>query len=267
MITDDTGSPAADARQRFHGSEALYGSQAMRQLAGAHFCIIGIGGVGSWAAESLARSGVGRITLIDMDHVAESNINRQLHALQSTIGAAKALLMADRIRDINPDSQVTVVDDWVSADNLFELLGGGFDYVLDCIDNFRTKAALVAWCRRNKQPVITVGGAGGRRDPTHIRVKDLCRSENDPLLSRTRRLLRQDYNFPKNLRRRFHIPCVYSDEQVRIPDSCDSGPSAGALSCAGGMGSSVMVTASMGMIAAAQSIDRFLLRQQASQRG
>lgn len=260
MTTAGTSPPVADTRQRFNGSEALYGAQAMRQLADAHFCIIGIGGVGSWAAESLARSGVGRITLIDMDHVAESNINRQVHALQSTIGAAKAVLMADRIRDINPACQVAVVDDWVSPDNLFELLGDGFDYVLDCIDDFRTKAALVAWCRRNKQPMITIGGAGGRRDPTHIRVKDLCRSENDSLLSRTRRLLRQDYNFPQNLRRRFHIPCVYSDEQVRIPDSCDSGPKAGALSCAGGLGSSVMVTAPMGMTAAAQAIERFLRR-------
>jgi len=256
-------SDAPDQRRRFHGNAALYGDSAMQQLAAARFCVIGMGGVGSWAAEALARSGAGSITLIDMDHIAVSNINRQVHALESTLGAAKVGTMAARIGDINPACRVETIDDWISADKLQNQLGAGFDYVLDCIDNFRTKAALVAWCRRNKQPLITVGGAGGRRDPTHIRVKDLSRSENDPLLSRTRRLLRQDYNFPQNLRRRFHIPCVYSDEQVAGHGGGASGArggTSGALSCAGGMGSSMMVTASMGLIAAAQSVDRYLRR-------
>jgi len=249
-----------DPRPRFHGSETLYGPIAAQRLAAARFCVIGIGGVGSWAAEALARSGIGGITLIDQDHIAPSNINRQVHALDSSLGAAKATVMAARIRDINPDCRLTVIDDWISPDNPEALLGTGFDQVLDCIDNFRTKAALVAWCRRRKQPVITVGGAGGRRDPTRIRVADLSRTENDPLLSRTRRLLRQDYGFPRNTQRRFHVPCVYSDEQVVRPPASDRGETSGALSCAGGLGSSVMVTASMGLTMAAEAVERFLRR-------
>lgn len=252
--------PTPDRRTRFHGSETLYGPVAAQRLAAAHFCVIGIGGVGSWAAEALARSGVGGIALVDQDHIAPSNINRQVHALDSTLGAAKAQVMAARIADINPVCRLTVIDDWVSADNLAPLLGGGFDLVLDCIDNFRTKAALIAWCRRRKQAVITVGGAGGRRDPTQIRVADLSRSEHDPLLSRTRRLLRQDFGFPRNTQRRFDIPCVYSGEQTLRPPTCDRGETAGALSCAGGLGSSVMVTASMGLIIAAEAVERFLRR-------
>jgi tRNA A37 threonylcarbamoyladenosine dehydratase len=252
--------PTPDPRSRFHGSETLYGPVAAQRLAKAHFCVIGIGGVGSWAAEALARSGVGGLTLIDQDHIATSNINRQVHALDSNLGAAKAGVMAARILDINPDCRLNVVDDWISSDNLEALLGGGFDQVLDCIDDFRTKAALIAWCRRRKQSAITVGGAGGRRDPTRIRVADLSRTENDPLLSRTRRLLRQDYHFPVNTKRRFHIPCVYSDEQVSRPAVCDRGETAGALSCAGGLGSSVMVTASMGLVMAAEAVERFLRR-------
>jgi tRNA A37 threonylcarbamoyladenosine dehydratase len=226
----------------------------------AHFCVIGIGGVGSWTAEALARSGIGAITLIDQDHIASSNINRQVHALDSTLGAAKATVMSARIEGINPDCRLSVIDDWVSADNLEALLGGGFDQVLDCIDNFRTKAALIAWCRRRKQAVITVGGAGGRRDPTQLRVADLSRTEPDPLLARTRRLLRQDYGFPRNIQRRFHGPCVYSGEQEERAEVCDTGETAGALSCAGGLGSSVMVTAGMGLVMAAEAVERFLRR-------
>jgi tRNA A37 threonylcarbamoyladenosine dehydratase len=254
-------SSSADNRRRFHGSEALYGAAAMRQLAAARFCVIGIGGVGSWAAEALARSGVGGITLVDMDHVAESNINRQIHALESTLGAAKTAVMRTRILDINPACRVDVVEDWVSAENVRALLGGGFDMVIDCIDDFRTKAAVVGWCRSNKQRMITIGGAGGRRDPTCIRVADLIRSENDALLSRTRRLLREDYGFPRNLRRRFHIPCIYSVEPARQAELAVAGQQAvGALSCAGGLGSSVMVTAAMGLTAAAQAVERHLQR-------
>ena len=232
---------------------------AMQQLAAARFCVIGIGGVGSWVAEALARSGVGGISLVDMDHVAESNVNRQIHALGSTLGAAKTAVMRQRIVDINPDCRVDVIDDWVSVENVAAMLADGFDMVIDCIDDYRTKAGLIAWCRRNKQRIITIGGAGGRRDPTCIRVADLIRSENDALLSRTRRLLREDYGFPRNLRRRFHIPCVYSVEPIQFAGG-SAQPNAGALSCAGGLGSSVMVTAAMGLTAAAQAVDRHLQR-------
>ncbi len=259
----DTPPAPAEPERRFGGIRRLYGTRALDRFRQAHVGVIGIGGVGSWAAEALARSAIGRITLIDLDHIAESNINRQLHALSGTIGRAKVAVMAERICEINPDCQVTALEEFLSQDNLDSLLGLDYDYVIDCIDGFRTKAALIAWCRRNKVRLITVGGAGGQTDPTQIRVADLSRTEHDALFSKTRKLLRQDYGFPRNLKRRFDIPCVYSDEQPLFPAE-DGGvchdkphdPRVGRLNCAGGMGSTTSVTASFGLVAAAQVLKK-----------
>ncbi|MGB5259714.1 MAG: tRNA threonylcarbamoyladenosine dehydratase [Gammaproteobacteria bacterium] len=247
-----------DSTRRFGGISRLYGDAGLQRLQQAHVCVLGIGGVGSWAAEALARSAVGTLTLVDLDHVAESNINRQLHALTDTLGMAKVRVMADRIRAINPDCQVHAVEEFIAADNMQALLGGGPDYIIDCVDGFRIKAQLIAHCKRNKLKLITIGGAGGQRDPTRIRVADLSRTEHDALLSRTRKLLRFEYGFPTNPRRRFDIPCVYSEEQPLFPAE-DGGVSpakpdnaaAGGLSCAGGLGSAMPVTASFGLAAAA----------------
>lgn len=234
-----------DHGRRFGGVARLFGPQALPRLAGAHLCVVGVGGVGSWAVEALARSGIGRLTLIDMDHVAESNINRQLAALDSTLGRAKVTVLAARIADINPACQVTLVDDFITRDNLTQHLGGDFAWVLDCIDNFRIKAALIAHCRRRRQRVICAGGAGGRIDPTRVRVADLARTEQDPLLARTRKLLRQEYGFPTNPRRRFEVPAAWSDEPLRQPpQACDA--ATGGLNCAG-FGSLMPVTAAMGL--------------------
>lgn len=212
-------------------------------------CVIGVGGVGSWAVEALARSGVGQLSLIDLDQVAESNINRQLQALGSTLGRAKVEVLAERIADINPSCQVATLEDFATPDNLPQLLGEGHAWVLDCIDNFRVKAALLAHCRRQRQRVITAGGAGGRTDPTRVRVSDLARTEQDPLLSRTRKLLRQDYGFPANPKRRFDVPAAWSDEPVRRPGgTCDTGLSG--LNCAG-FGALMPVTAAVGLAMAA----------------
>jgi len=248
----------ANISRRFGGVARLYGDDGLRRLQQAHVCVLGIGGVGSWAAEALARSAVGGITLVDLDHVAESNINRQLHALDDTLGMAKVDVMAARIRAINPDCKVQTIEAFITPDNMAELLDKGFDYIIDCIDGFRTKARLIAHCRRNKLKLITVGGAGGQRDPTRIRVADLSRTEHDALFSKTRKLLRHDYGFPANPKRRFDIPCVYSEEQPLFPAE-DGGVSqarpdsatVGGLSCAGGLGSSMPVTASFGLAAAA----------------
>jgi tRNA A37 threonylcarbamoyladenosine dehydratase len=252
-----------DPERRFGGIGRLYGAGALDRFRQAHVCVIGIGGVGSWAAEALARSAIDRITLIDLDHVAESNINRQLHALTGTLGMAKVQVMADRIRGINPDCRVAAIEEFLSQDNLDSTLGRDYDYVIDCIDGFRIKAALIAWCRRHKVRLITVGGAGGQTDPTQIRVADLSRTEHDALLSKTRKLLRQDYGFPRNLKRRFDIPCVYSDEQPLYPaedgSTCHDkphDPHAGRLNCAGGMGSTMSVTACFGLVAAAHVLKR-----------
>jgi len=245
--------------KRFGGIQRLYGTEALATFQSAHVCVIGIGGVGSWAAEALARSGIGQLTLIDLDHVAESNINRQLHALENTLGKAKIQVMAERIYQINPHCQVNTVEDFISQDNLKAMLERDYDYVIDCVDGFRIKAALIAWCKRDKTNIITTGGAGGLTDPTFIQITDLSRTEHDALLSKTRKLLRQEYGFSKNLKRRFDIPCVYSKEQPVFPDEaggvCPDKPenpvnqTGGGLNCAGGMGSAMTVTASFGLAA------------------
>jgi tRNA A37 threonylcarbamoyladenosine dehydratase len=225
----------------------------------ARVCVIGVGGVGSWAVEALARSAVGRITLIDMDHVAESNFNRQLPATEPALGRAKVGVLRDRIATINPACVVETIEDFVTRDNLDALIDPGHDWVLDCIDSFRVKAALIAFCRRRRQLVITVGGAGGQRDASRVRLSDLRRTEQDPLLARTRKLLRQDYGFPSNPRRRFDVPCVWSDEpQVAPPDTCGATPE-GSLNCAG-YGACMPVTATFGLVAAGHVINRLASR-------
>jgi tRNA A37 threonylcarbamoyladenosine dehydratase len=250
--------PMADSERRFGGVRRLYGERALERFRQAHVCVIGIGGVGSWTAEALARSAIGRLTLIDLDHVAESNINRQLHALTSTVGMAKVQVMAARTREINPDCLVTAIEEFLTSANIPALLQADHDYIIDCIDGFRIKAALIAHCRRRRIRLVTVGGAGGQTDPTRVRIADLSRTEHDALCAKTRKLLRRDYGFPKNLKRRFDVPCVYSDEQPLFPDGgggvCHDKPhgaSVGGLNCAGGLGSSIAVTATFGLVAAA----------------
>ena len=217
--------------------------------------MIGVGGVGSWVVEALARSAVGSLTLIDLDHLAESNINRQLPAVEPELGRAKVLAMRDRVGLINPACRVETIEEFVTADNLEALVAADHHWVLDCIDSFRVKAALIAFCRRRRQPIITTGGAGGQRDPSRVRVSDLRKTEQDPLLARTRKLLRQDYGFPANPKRRFNVPCVWSDEpQARPADRCDSAPE-GSLNCAG-YGACMPVTATFGLVAAGFVIDR-----------
>jgi tRNA A37 threonylcarbamoyladenosine dehydratase len=243
-----------DFARRFGGISRLYGAQGLTRLNDADVCVIGVGGVGSWAVEALARSAVGAITLIDLDHVAESNISRQLPALEPTLGQAKVQVLAARVAQINPTCRVRTIEAFLSTDNLAELVSERHDWVLDCIDSFRVKAALIAFCRRRRQSVISVGAAGGQREPTRVRVSDLRRTEQDPLLARTRRLLRQDYGFPANPKRRFGVPCVWSDEpQTPPPGACETAVE-GSLNCAG-YGASMPVTATFGLAAAGHVIN------------
>jgi tRNA A37 threonylcarbamoyladenosine dehydratase len=235
------------ADRRFSGIERLYGEAGAGAIARARLCVVGVGGVGSWAVEALARSGVGRLTLIDMDHVAESNINRQLPALESTLGRAKIAVLAERVAQINPACEITLIDDFVSPDNLEVLFEHEHDWVLDCIDNARVKAAMIAWCRAHGRRIVTVGAAGGQMDPTRVRVSDLRRTEQDALLARTRRILRQQAGFPTNPRRSFGVPAVWSDEPVRVLENCTTD---GSLNCAG-FGACMPVTAAFGLAAAA----------------
>lgn len=242
-----------DLHRRFGGIARLYGPTALAHFLQAHVAVIGVGGVGSWAVEALARSAIGELTLIDLDHVSESNINRQLPALEPTLGRAKVRVLAERVAAIHPGCRTHPIEAMLCADNLAQWITPQLDGVLDCIDGYRDKAALIAYCRRHKIPLITTGGAGGRSDPSQICSGDLSRTRHDPLLSKTRKLLRHDYGFSSNPKRRFGITAVWSEEQPRADAS--AAQSHGGLQC-GGYGSSMAVTASFGLLAVAELLRR-----------
>jgi tRNA A37 threonylcarbamoyladenosine dehydratase len=242
-----------DLERRFSGVARLYGEAAYRRLQAAHFCVVGIGGVGSWCAEALARTGIGRLTLIDLDMVAESNTNRQIHALGDIYGKAKVDAMAERIVAINPACDVRCVEDFVTEENLSTLLGGGFDFVIDAIDQARVKVAIASFCRQQGQKLVMAGAAGGQLDPTRVRIADLAQTIQDPLLAKVRSALRRHHGFPRQ--GKLGVTAIYSDEALRYPDanlSCAS-PSPSGLNCAG-FGSSVCVTSVFGMAAASHAI-------------
>lgn len=254
-----------DYLQRFGGIARLYGQPALARFNAAHVAVVGIGGVGSWAAEALARSGIGRVTLIDLDDLCITNTNRQIHALQEQIGHSKVAVMSERLRAINPAIQCDALEEFVSEDNLGELLLRGYDYVIDAIDSVRAKAAMIAFCRRHKVPIITIGGAGGQIDPTQIAVADLSRTTQDPLAAKLRSQLRRFHGFSKNAKRRFDVPCVYSTEQLRYPQPDGSvcgdkreadGEGAMRLDCNSGFGASTCVTASFGFVAVARVLEK-----------
>ena len=243
-----------DFARRFGGIARLYGERALERFRAAHVCVIGVGGVGSWIVEALARSAVGHLTLIDLDNVAESNINRQIQALSSTVGLPKIEALQRRIAEINPFCKVTLVEDFIDPDNIESMVAGkGFDYVVDAIDSVKPKAALIAWCSANKLPLIVIGGAGGQTDPTKIEVRDLARTEQEPLLKKVRKILRAQYGVARGEKNTYHIDAVFSMEPLRYPeagDACAIDPnSVTGLNCAG-FGSSMVVTATFGMVAA-----------------
>lgn len=248
-----------DSVRRFSGVTRLYGDAAAERFRAARMVVVGIGGVGSWAAEALARSAVGQLTLVDLDHVAESNTNRQIHALGDAYGRAKVDAMAERVAAINPACTVRAVDEFASVSNAASLVAGA-DVVIDCIDQVIAKAALIAAARAVGVAVVTCGAAGGRVDPTRIRCDDLARLSGDPLLAKVRHRLRRDHGFPRDTGKRpsrFGVVGVFSDEPLRRPAPvCDADGrpvTGGALACAG-YGSSVVVTATMGFVAAGQAL-------------
>ncbi|NBA95397.1 tRNA cyclic N6-threonylcarbamoyladenosine(37) synthase TcdA [Pseudomonas sp. R5(2019)] len=250
---------------RFAGVARLYGVDGLQRLRDAHVAIVGIGGVGSWAAEAMARSGVGEISLFDLDDVCVSNTNRQLHALEGNVGQAKVEVMAERLRAINPACTVHAVTDFVTRETMAEYIHNDLDCVIDCIDAVNSKAALIAWCKRRKIQVITTGGAGGQIDPTQIRVGDLNRTFNDPLASKVRSTLRRDWNFSRTVNRNYSVPCVFSTEQLRYPKPdggiCLQKSFVGdgvKLDCAGGFGAVMMVTATFGMVAASKAVEKLI---------
>lgn len=249
---------------RFGGIKRLYGQQQFEWIQHAHFCVVGIGGVGSWTAEALARTGVGKITLIDLDDICATNVNRQIHALSGTIGQAKVDAMKARCELINPECDVNVIDDFITLDNIQEHIQG-FDYVIDCIDAVKEKAALIAHCKRVKLPIITTGGAGGQTDPSQITFGDVAKTTQDPLLAKVRYILRKQYNFSSNPKRKFNVDCVYSTEQLVYPGSdgsvCHAKQNADGsmnMDCNNGFGSVTMITGSFGFFVAAKAVRKYL---------
>ena len=259
---------SADYQQRFGGIARLYGEDNLVRLANSCFLVAGIGGVGSWTAEALARSGVGYIVLLDLDDICITNTNRQIHTLQHTIGQEKTSVMAERLRAINPDIKVECVNDFLDEENPASLIGTQVNCVVDAIDSAQAKAALIAHCKRRKLPMITVGSAGGKTDPRQITSGDLSKTVNDPLLAKVRNILRRDYRFSRNPKRRFSIEAVYSIEQMTYPDAnggvCQQKPDdmdGVKLDCSGGFGAVTMVTATAGFVAASRAIERYLQKQ------
>jgi len=247
---------------RFGGIRRLYGSRAVEQLRHSHVCVIGLGGVGSWAAEALARTAVGHITLIDLDDICITNTNRQLHALTDTIGCSKVAVMAERIARINPACQCQVIEDFITEENIPALITREFDYVLDAIDSFRIKAALIAHCKRNKIKIITTGGAGGQMDPTQVQITDLTKTWHDPLARKVRNQLRDRHGFNKT-GKKFAVDCVFSTEQAVYPQAdgtvCQTKPvgeGSMKMDCASGFGAATAVTATFGFAAAARVIEK-----------
>ncbi|SHF71759.1 tRNA A37 threonylcarbamoyladenosine dehydratase [Modicisalibacter ilicicola DSM 19980] len=269
MNTFEPAPIADDYDFRFGGIRRLYGARAARRFRQAHVVVIGVGGVGSWAVEALARAGIGKLTLIDLDDVCVSNINRQLHALDGTIGQPKVEVLAERCRAINPGIEVVADSAFVTPSNLAKRIPDDTDHVIDAIDSVVAKAALIAWCKRRKLRITVTGAAGGQTDPTRIRVADLTRTEHDPLLAKVRARLRRDFGFSRNPRRRFGVECVYSDEQLVYPGSngevCLHKPGAGEatrLDCASGFGAATFVTGSFGFVAASRTLARLAATQE-----
>jgi tRNA A37 threonylcarbamoyladenosine dehydratase len=246
--------------ERFGGVGRLLGSEALARLQAAHVCVIGVGGVGSWTVEGLARSGVGALTLVDLDDVCVTNVNRQLPALDGQIGRPKVAVLADRVRLINPSCRVTVLTEFFTAATAEEMLATRFDCVVDAIDHTGNKALLIAECVRRGFACVTVGGAGGKRDATRIRAADLGEAQGDDLLRLVRKKLREDHGFAAGAGNRYKVRCVFSMERPVFPwadGSCQATPEPGGrlkLDCASGFGTAVWVTGAFGLAAAQEAV-------------
>lgn len=245
---------------RFGGILRLYGKDGQDRLRGAHVCVIGIGGVGSWAVEALARTGIGTLTLVDLDDVCISNVNRQLHAVTGEFGKPKVEVMAARVQLINPDCVIHAQQQLFTASTAEAILAPKYDCVLDAIDRTTMKALLIAECRKRNLPIVVTGGAGGRRDPMALRVEDLARTSHDRLLSTTRNELRAEHGFPRDTKKKFGVECVYSPEPQVYPakdgEVCakPEPDTRRRLDCRTGYGTACFVTGAFGFAAAAQVV-------------
>ncbi|HAM72180.1 MAG TPA: tRNA cyclic N6-threonylcarbamoyladenosine(37) synthase TcdA [Verrucomicrobiales bacterium] len=249
-----------DYKARFGGIARLYGQAGLARLRSARVAVIGLGGVGSWAVEALARSGVGSLTLVDLDDICITNVNRQLHALDGTIGREKAAVLADRVRAIHPGSKVEVATEFFTSSSAERILAPGFDWVVDAIDQLGNKCLLIAECRRRNLRLVVSGGAGGRRDPTAIRIQDLAQTSHDPLLAQVRSKLRKEHRFSADPAASYGIPCVYTRELPVFPAPdgtiCAVRPAdrppgeSPRLACDSGLGAATFVTGAFGFASA-----------------
>lgn len=261
---------SCDFEERFSGIQRLYGTESAAIIRNLHICVVGLGGVGSWVVEALARTGVGTLTLIDFDVIRPGNTNRQLHTVTSNLGKKKFQAMIERVHDINPEAVCHGIDDFVTLPNLPDYLAKerGYDYVIDAIDSIKFKAAMINHCRRNKIPIVTTGGAGGLNDPTMIQVTDLSKTYNDPLAAKVRSTLRKDYGFSRD--RSFGVECVFSSQQQVYPkpDGTVSQQKPGihgvSLDCRFGYGSATFITANFGFVAASRAINKTLHKRLAA---
>lgn len=250
------------AQARFSGIQRLYGRDALSRLTRAHVCVVGVGGVGSWAVEALARSGVGQLTLVDFDDVCVTNVNRQVPALDGSFGKPKVEELARRILAIHPECQVHSVREFFTASNAARLLQPNYNYVIDAIDDVDNKCLLIASCRQRGIPIVTVGGAGGRRRSTAVKVEDLSRAHQDKLLQQVRKRLRSDHDFPRDPSVLFGVDCVFSPEAVVYPQDdgsvCTSRPDGARLKldCQSGFGTASFVTGAFGFAAAGWVVSR-----------
>jgi tRNA threonylcarbamoyladenosine dehydratase len=257
---DAAGDFPQDYTDRFGGIARLYGTAGLTKLRAAHVCVVGVGGVGSWTVEALVRSGIGALTLIDPDDVCITNINRQLPAVDGTIGRPKIAVLTERMHLIHPHCRLTGIAEYLTVENVGCLLAGPFDCVIDGVDRTGIKTAIIAHCFQSGQPVVTVGGAGGRRDPTAVRTGDLAHSVGDLLLKGVRKRLRRDHGFTKGETLPFGVSSVYSAEPQLHPwadGTCHARPETAAtlrLDCAAGFGAASFVTGAFGFAAAAEAV-------------
>lgn len=254
----------SDYSLRFSALGRLYGKHAIEIFKEGHIAVVGLGGVGSWTVEALARSGIGKLTLVDLDEVCLSNMNRQIQALDSSVGQFKSSALKNRIKEIAPECIVIEETKFFTEQTADELLSKGFDCIVDAIDSVSHKSLLIAESRKRELPIVTCGGGGGKLDPTKVVVKDLAKTKNDPLLLQVRKRLRQNYGFPKFKRQNFRIPCVFSEEETSFPHadgtvSCEREKGEDyRLNCDAGFGSSTMLTGTIGFTIASVVIEQLM---------
>lgn len=255
-MTLETSTDSDEYERRFAGVGRVYGDAALTRFQGAHAVVVGLGGVGSWVVEALARNGIGQLTLVDLDVVVASNVNRQLAAVSESFGRSKVDVLADRVLSINPRATVRRVDNFLDRDNAEDILSPQPDMIFDCCDDAKAKLTLVLHARRHRNVLVVCGAAGGKTDPTRLAVEDLARTEQDPLLARLRKRLRKHHGYPEEPGKSFYITCIYSNEPITTPPGFNQDSK---LNCSG-YGSAMTVTASMGLLAVSTGLAMLMRR-------